>query len=91
MGHALFKSVFNLKAALREIHSNFQVKEQGDASALRCSEGVIKNAKLLKEVLNRDGLEKTLLSFPNACSDYPRLMHNHIVKNSKPIDQEVKN
>jgi hypothetical protein len=32
-GYALFKSIFSLKAAVKELHSNFQVHEQGDAAS----------------------------------------------------------
>ena len=84
-GDVFFKTVSDIKSAIRDIHSNSHVEEQGDASAVRRLQVSINNAMLLKEVLNKQGLEKTLLSVPNACSDYPRLMYNHIVKNYKPI------
>jgi hypothetical protein len=84
IGPALFKPVADLKGALRDIHSSRDVQEQGDASALRCSDAVIRNAKLLRELLDKDGLEQTLLAFPAACSEYPRLVRNHLIENYKP-------
>jgi hypothetical protein len=76
-------------SAVRDIHSNAHVVEEGDVSAVRRLQVPIDNAKLLKEVLKKQGLKKTLFSFPNACSEFPRLGHNYIVENYKPI--EVKN
>lgn len=84
MGPALFKTVADLKGSLRDIQWNHDVQEQGDASALRCSDAVIRNAKLLRELLDKDGLEKTLVAFPTACSKYPRLVRNHLIENYKP-------
>lgn len=88
---ALFKSVMDLKGALRDIHLNRNVQVQGDASALSCSDLVIKNAKLLRELLDRDGLEKTLMSFPTACSEYPRLIRNHLKENYKKVNSNLEN